>query len=154
MIVWYKKKILSWHIHQVMFVSRIRSDLTRNRPYNHVLSFSQHIYFQWNNSLNIDFALLKLINCSNLDIKDTACLPVVEYCNIQHHTLVQSQYIMPNLVYWTRRFNHLCLINTANEQSILHHDMTLRMNARVTTQKKWSNLYEHCAAYNLKNSVG
>ena len=52
---------------------------------NHqVIMYCQHDYSQWSNSQNADFALLKLIKPTNLDIKDAACLQAVHF--LQHPT--------------------------------------------------------------------
>jgi len=84
MIVTYKLVILRWKECLLMFVSKISGIIHATVSNNPVMLYCYPNYFQFIDSQKADFALFKLSTCTNLDIKDPACLHIVHI--LQHQT--------------------------------------------------------------------
>jgi len=72
-------KVIWWCLFQ--HNARISHETQAN---HHVMTYRWYYYSQCDDNQSADFAVLELIKCTNLDIKDSACLHVVHL--LQHST--------------------------------------------------------------------
>jgi len=86
MIVRYKQETSRGKEQLLRFSSpKIRAIFYGTDTNNQVMLYGKHNYSHLNDRQNTDFALFKLIKCSNLDIHEAACLYIVHIS--QHSTL-------------------------------------------------------------------
>jgi len=116
-----------------------------------VIMYDYCYYSNWRDGQNADFTLFELIKCTNLDLKDSACLHVLHM--VQHPTsgpTTRSTHVtMVNTP--KKNFLHFRRGNMANHQRSPHVDVMKRLKARAGWRQKGCECWEHCSAYDLKS---
>ena len=81
-----------------MLVSKITRIIPETDAYNPVILYRKPNYSHFIDSQNANVALFKWSNCTNLDIKDAACLPIVHILQhpTSHRTTKSTQTTMVN----------------------------------------------------------
>jgi len=121
---------------------------------NHVRLNGYHDYSNFSDGQHTDFDSFKLIKRTNLDIKDTVCLHIIN--PLQHLTSRPTSWSTHATMISATKENTVHRVqraNMANWQNVQHDNVIKRINARAGWKQTQSEPLGHYAAYDPKHRL-